>query len=222
MTADSIEKLTPEYGEAAVAARERLDLLLGEIAQSEKALTTNYVQLGLVLEEIRAQKYWIVYGATSFGKWLKSLHEQVQKGRSQLYAVIGVVEKLLPLVGEDKLIQMGISKAQELKALVTAKPDRPIAPEVIEVAINPKATREQLRVAIHEYHDIKPENPGTWRDFGGGYYTAEEWAEVQYTLKLAERTDPPIPVEWPDWARRKEAIARLCMEYRATYEAEAA
>lgn len=198
--------------------------LLTKIDENEQALTTNYVYLGLLLEQVRARKFWILYGAKSFGKWLTGLHGRVAKGRSQLYAVIGVAEKLVPLVGEEKLLQMGISKAQELKALVTAKPDRPIAKEVIDVAIDPEKTREDLRVAISEHHDVKPENAGTWRDLGGCYMTAEEWAELQHAFKVAERTDPPIPIAWPDWARRKEVMTRFAVEYVATYgpEVEAA
>jgi len=166
---------------------------------------------------VRSRKFWIYWGFDTFSKYIESIRDKVDRGRTQVYAIISVAEKLLPSVSEDDLATIGVSKAMELKRIVSQTGKQPSA-QMVALAKDPNVTVDSLRLAIFEAHNVKPEHAGTWRDFGGFYATAEEWKELQRGYDIAAKTDPVISKDLPTWAKFKEVQTRLVREYLATYE----
>lgn len=196
-----------------------LAVLLNDIRRGELALASNFARLGSLLVQIRAKRYWQLWGFHSWSAYIESIRGSVEKGRSQLYQVIGVAEQLLPVVSEQELVEMGISKAIELKRLLKSTGVKP-SPEVVAKAKDPAVTIQELRaeLATSTHSDEFP-RPGTWYDLGGFYATPEERQEIERGFNCAIHTDPVIPLDWPEWARKKEVVTRLAQEYLATYEA---
>ena len=219
MTEGIVQQPEPEYALQASRTREEIENELLAIQTHEHALAHGYVKLGGFLAHARQEKYWIPWGFKSWGAYILSIRDKVEKGRSRIYQIIGVVETLLPEVGEEALNQMGISKALELKRLKTAKPDTVLTPELVAKATDDKTTIEDLRKEIFERHDVAPESCGTYRDLGFFYATAAEWEEFQRGYNLAARVGDPVPAAAPDWLRTKIIQQKLVAEFLATYEA---
>src|SRR5205807_8005498 len=80
------------------------------IEESERGLTRNYAELGANLLQVRSKRFWLLWGFPSFSKYIESIKDQIQKGRTQLYHCIAIAEKLLPAVSQEELRDMGITK----------------------------------------------------------------------------------------------------------------
>jgi hypothetical protein len=206
--------------EEAAAVRAEVDLMLQQIKKHEVDLDTDFAKLGSLLLKIRAKKYWAAWDFTSFSKYIQSLRKQVKKGRTQLYATIGIAEQLLPIVGEAAIEKMGISKAAELKRVVKSTGGRRPSEKLLEAAVNSEVSLEEFRVAVFEETHVKSDHPGTFRHMPGFLATAEEWAWFEAGYDIVAKTDPPISHETPEWARAKEIQFRLLANFRATFEAE--
>lgn len=193
-----------------------IESLLGAIKTGELNLATNYVQLGNQLLKVRSNKYWVPLGFSNFGKYIESVKERIQIGRTQLYLYISTVEKLLPSVNEAQLNQMGISKAVELQRVVSQTGAQPTQ-ELIDFALSPNTTREGLRGEVYKHLNIQmPTETGIYFELGC-YVTQEEREEIQRGLDVATKTDPVIPVDWPENNRKKEILLRLVREFIGTY-----
>jgi hypothetical protein len=193
--------------------------LLAQINSGETLLRTSLAQLGTVLLKVRTKKYWHAWGFPSFGAYIDSIKNQVGKGRTQLYQTIGVADKLLPFVTPDELANIGISKAILLKQSVEKTGKTP-SDEILDQAQDPKVDAAELKALLFKNSNGSPENgQETYFDLGGFYTTKEEKEEILRTFDVATKTDPVISNEIPEWARRKEIIQRLCMNYLAEYEA---
>jgi hypothetical protein len=202
--------------EAKQAAKE-IDELLDEIKSGELCLATNYAKLGNQLLKIRSKKHWIALGFRSFGSYIESIKERIDKGRTQLYMFISVAEKLLPSIAEEDLNRMGISKALELQRIVAQTGMKP-PQDLIERALNPVTTREQLRGEVFKHLHCPEDEQGTYWDLGGFYVTPEERKEINRGFDIAARVDPVVPLDWPEHARKKEIMQRLIREFLSTYE----
>ena len=197
--------------------REEIERLLDSIGTHERSLSSDWVRLGRSLHEVRESKIWILWGYDSFGKYILEVGGKVNKGRSQIYQSVGVVEKL-PGIPDDKLVAMGISKASELCKLTQA--GRAIPRDLVDKAVKQDTTIDQVREQVFNALHAEGEAPGKYWDLGGFYVSPEEREEIQFTFDLARRVDPVIQNNIPDWAQRKEIMMRLIREFRATYEAE--
>ena len=207
---------TAEDEANATKVAEELDRHLATIRHHETELGSSYVEVGALLLEVRSHRYWMLWRHKTFDDFLESIGAKWDKGRTQLYGYIGVVEKLLPAIGKPALVRMGISKAQEIKRMYAATGRLPA--EIVEKAEKPEVNRQELRVAIGEATNFRPENErGTYRDLGGFYATKEEWDEILQGFGLAARTDPVIDEALSAWERLKQIILRLCQEYASTY-----
>jgi hypothetical protein len=218
MTKPSSWDLTPlQEKEAAQKVTEQIDFILNSIKMNEMSLATGYANLGTQLLKIRTEKYWIVLGYKSFGAYIETIKERIDRGRTQIYQFIGVAECLLPSINESQLGQMGISKALELKRIVSEKGCKP--PQVlIDSAINPHTTREELRKQVFGYLHKQEEPQGIYFDLGGIYLSAGEREEIKRAFDVAARVDPVIPIEWQDHQRKKEIMLRLAREFLGTWE----
>ena len=205
----------------AAQLKEQLEEQLSAVRVHEAALETGYVELGRNFLRVRQKRYWCSPSFGSHRTWtdyIESFHERI--GRFQLFRIVGVVETLSDRVSDSDLMKMGITKAAVLRSLVLEKPDSQLPENVVDAALDPKSTVEDLRKVIFEETNVQQEHPGKYRDLGGFYATDEEWEEVKRACDVAERVDPPISKEIPKWAKVKEIVIRLCREFLATYEAE--
>lgn len=199
------------------AVKTEIDVLIEQISDGQWSLGRKFVQLGVALLAVRANKYWEGWGYPSFGAYIDTVTVKLDRGRAQLYGYIGCAEKLLPKLGDDQLIEMGVSRALELAKVVNA--GKVISPALLTKALDEKIPLTEFKAAVAgEIHQEIPEN-GKWRDVGGFYASQEEWEEIQRGFDIAARTDPVIAAATPDWAKRKEIQQRLVREYLATYEA---
>ncbi len=200
----------------AAAVKEKIEALIIQISEGQWSLGKKFVELGQALLEVRAKKYWESWGYTTFGSYIDMVTERMDRGRAQLYGYMGVVEKLLPRIGNDQLVEMGISKASELARVVSA--GKVIPPALFAKAIDGDVKVSELKAAVGaELNLARPEN-GQWHDVGGFYATKEEWEEILRGYDIAARVDPVIAGTTPDWSRRKEVQQRLVREFLATYE----
>lgn len=214
-TADDLD---PFKRTAQIVAR-KVESLLGAIKTGELSLATNYVQLGNQLLTVRSNKYWVPLGFTNFGKYIESVKDRIQIGRTQLYLYISTVEKLLPSVNESQLNQMGISKAVELQRVVSQTGAQPTQ-ELIDFALDPSHTRENVKGEVYKHLNIQtPTATGIYFEIGC-YVTQEEREEIQRGLDVATKIDPVIPTDWPENNRNKEILLRLIREFLGTYESE--
>lgn len=200
--------------------------LLSTIEKQETSLAMNFAKLGNLLLKIRSKKYWLLWEGPqdilgmgtievapfqSFGAYIASLKDRVDKGRTQLYQLISVAEKLLPTVGEQNLIDMGITKALELKRFVTNTGRNPTK-ELVAKAIDPDISVDELRAEIFQKTNPKGVYQGTYYDLGGCYLTSEEKGVVLKAFDLARKVDPIIKQDIPVHIQKKEILLRMCEE----------
>src|SRR6185369_12256789 len=184
---------TKEEKAEAHATHQQILALISEAREQERVLDTNYVKLGVKVNSMQAKKYWIILGYASWTDYFDFLQNKFGAGRTQLYQYLGIAKTLLPAVPEQKLIEMGVSKASELKRAVQTTGQQPSA-EIVDLATNPKVGVHQFRAKLHqEQHIIDTEEPGKWFDFKGCYLTDDERKEIFGAFDYARRVDPPIP-----------------------------
>lgn len=202
---------------AAKEAAKKIDALLTQIASAENSLARNWVRLGTLLRQVRDEQHWMALRFSTFNKYLTSVSDRIGKRRTQLYACIGVAHRLLPVVGEENLIAMGLGKAAEINRMVKATGRSP-SEDLIAVAVDSTKTLHDVREMIFEETHVAPVHEGSYFDLGGFYALPEEKEEIEHAFEIAARTDPVIGNEVPAWARLKDIIQRLSREYLATYE----
>lgn len=215
MTEQELVRFTDEDQQQAQATAEDIEKFLSSIKADEEELAAGYVKLGVLLLAVRSKRYWLLWNFTSFGSYLESIRQRIEKGRTQVYALIGAVEKLLPVVGEERLVQMGVSKAYELKKLLSS--GRPLSEDLIEKAADKSTGVQEIRAAVFEEQHAKADEKGRYFDFGGCFLSEDERAEIVAAIETAKRTDPPIQPDLPAWIQLKEVMLRFAREYQSTY-----
>jgi len=207
--------------------RARADKLLAEInaaidyaTQTHDQLQHSFVRLGLHLSEVKKSQFHLVYGFTSWPRFIADLGERFKKGRTQLYHVVGVAEKLLPSVDADTLEKIGISKALVLKNVVK-RTGLPPGQELVDAAADPGTTEKALRRAVTETLGIPDEQrKGKWFEGVEGFYAEPgEIDEIERAFAVADRIDPPLAKDLPDSVRRKERLLRMARSFLAEFEA---
>lgn len=196
----------------------KIESLISNIHNGELALATGYVVLGAALLAVKENKYWVALGFSNFGEYIASIKDKIQVGRTQLYLYVATVEKLLPSISEKDLYEIGITKALELKRVVSQTGEQP-PQELIDLALDPKTTQLMLKGEVYKHLNLTPEDKGLYFDFGF-YVTEEEKTEIERGLDVAARVDPPVGNDWQENARKKEIMFRLVREFLATWEAE--
>jgi hypothetical protein len=190
------------------------------IRSGHMQFVAGFARLGYLLNEVRNNKTWQEWGWESFGKYIQSIEEQIQKGRSQIYNAISVAERLLPYTDELTIEKIGISKATELAKIIKFTGAAPSA-EILEHASDPAIEVTEFKAELYETYKVqKLDDRGKFYDLKGFYCTDEERAEIDLVFDLACKVDPPIPQETSEWERRKEVVFRLIREFRGTYEPE--
>lgn len=194
---------------------QEIEALIDTIASQAQSLETNYVRLGSLLLTIRNDRLWVEWGHHSFGSYIQSIRGRIGTGRTQIYQTLSVVDRLLPIVGEESLQQIGKSKANELCRMVK-NGNRP-SDDLIAKARDPQVTIETIReLAFAEMHG-EPPPQGTHYYLCGFYVTPDERKEIDQAFEVAKLTDPCIANDVPETIQVKEALLRMCREYYGTW-----
>jgi hypothetical protein len=195
------EILAPLGTAAAKVVEEKIDALLSSINTHELGLASSYARLGALLQEVRTEGYWMAYGFSKFSDYLESIRKKIRRKRSQMYAIIGVAETLLPVMSEEKLEEVGITKAYELRRLVKEgrRPSLQILDpdndtddlsktiSIEDFAARRSTTAARLRVVVNEALHIKEEPHGPWMELGGFYAWSDEKEEIDQFWELGKK-----------------------------------
>ena len=191
----------------------KVDRLLESARSGMDNLSRTYVEIGVALDAVENAKAWLLV-ARSYDSYIKDHCEpKFGKSRTQLYNYRSVAKNLLPHMPADKLLEIGISKAQPLAQYV--KHAGKLSSGLLAAAENPEVGVEEFRASIAESRHDKPEK-GKWYDFGGAFLTADEKIEMDAGLERSE-TIETLPEDCPDWMIRKIVMQRLVAEFLSTY-----
>lgn len=185
---------------------------IDSIRSGELKLATSYAKLGSLLLRVKARQFWLTWGYKSFGQYIDDLRGKIGRQRSQLYNVVSVAERLLPSVSESDLEKIGITRANELSRWAKYSGKR-VSQELLDIALDPTKSVEDLHVAVLEKLNQKGESKGTWWDWGGCYLESDERKEVNQAIELAKNTEPEVDRNLPDHCQRREVILRFAREY---------
>ena len=213
MPTQEIETVSPADRQKQTELLDRVDALLDDSRATQEHLARNFIQIGIALLEVDKSHAWTLR-AKSSDAYVKSCEARFGRSRTVLYGYKSVAENLLPHMPADKLLEIGISKAQPL-AQYSKHHAGKLPESLIEQAIDPGVGVEEFKAAVAETQHEKPEK-GKWYDLGGFYCTADEKIEIDMGLERAE-TIEPLPADIPVWMARKIAIQRLVAEFLATY-----
>lgn len=208
-----IETVSPAAREKQQQLLTRVDLLLDDSRATQEHLARNFIQIGIALLEVDKSRAWTLRSHSSDG-YIKSCEARFGKGRTALYGFKSVAENLLPHLPEQKLLEMGISKAQPLAQYVKRTGKTPSA-ELLADAFNPKVEVEEFRASVAGALHEKPEK-GKWYDLGGFFVSPEEKEEIDRGLEQAANNEP-LPDNCSEWMRKKIIIQRLVAEFLSTY-----
>lgn len=180
---------------------------------AEAELEHNYITLGKHIYRMQVKTLWIPLGYDSWRDYFAFLQDKFGMGRTQLYGYVGCVKTLSPYVDDDTLVDMGVSKAKELKRAVDTTSKAP-SEELLEKARDPKVLVPEFRKMVQdEFHIIDHNEKGIWRDFGGCYLTEDEVKLVDKAFELARGIDPVISNSIAASSQFKEILVRLCEEF---------
>ena len=202
--------LPPLDTEAALAKQSEIDSLLGLISAHETKLSQSYARLGGLLREVKLQQYWMALGYDRFSSYLEFIRNKINRQRSQVYAILSVAEALLPLMSEDQLEKIGITKSHELRRLVLQGGslqaevprmylERAETVQIMDYAADPKVTAAMLRVKVNELLHIHDDRQGNWLDLPGFYATPDErkeistfWETGKLALEITSESDHEV------------------------------
>ncbi len=140
------------------------------------ALDQSFVRVGVLLAEFKAKEFWRAYPDLykTFDDFISELKIKFKRGRTQLYSYLTVAEVLLPTIDAEKLEQMGISKALELKRAMKKLEGKPLPSVLLDAALDSTKTTKELRGTIGQALNLLPDEKGAWFDWGGSFLSKEE------------------------------------------------
>jgi hypothetical protein len=193
---------------------EQVRSLIAANQQHQVGLESNFVEIGIRLAAIKANRYWKMWKFQNFSSFMLSLDS-----RSKNYASMGVALDLLPVVPKENLVAIGIGKAALLRQLM--RHGKRLSEELLAEARS--LTKEQLEGRVAQELGLVKEEKSPWFAFGGANLSPEESAEflrtVNLVVRVAELGGPEI-VNWQDEPpnRKKQIVHLLCAEFLATYQ----
>lgn len=195
-----------------------IEALLASIKNHELRLATSHARLGRQLLRVQHDKLWVPWGFPSFGSYIDSIRQRIDRGRASIYACIGVAERLLPSVCESDLDSMGISRAQELARFVKQS-GRKVTPHLLELALDNSRTIEELHSAVLEELHERCDPKGNWYDFGGFYILPDEKKEIEQAIGLAKNV-LGIANDVPEHQARKLILLAFAQEFLSSNPVE--
>jgi hypothetical protein len=213
-----IESFSSEDKVEAKKVEEQIDSATSTILSATRTLASNYARLGSLLNQVRERKFWLLGNYKSFGEYIKFVEKKYDIGHSQLYLGISIAQNLSPLLSEDTLCEIGITKAGVLSKYAEQSGVSTIPEDLMALATDPKKKVDELRgECALKLHNILPEEKGRWRDVGGFFASDEEWREWTQAIEIAKSVDPAIPHDQPEWLQLKQAALRLAQEFVGTW-----
>ena len=213
-----IESFTQEDKVEAKKVEEQIDTATSTIITATRTLASNYARLGSLLNQVRERKFWLLGSYKSFGEYIKFVEKKYDIGHSQLYLGISIAQNLSPLISEEVLCEIGITKAGVLSKYAEQSGVSTMPEDLMALATDPKKKVEELKgECALKLHNILPEEKGRWRDVGGFFASDEEWREWTQAIEIAKSVDPAIPHDQPEWLQLKQACTRLAQEFSGTY-----
>ena len=231
----SVEILPPLNAEAALAKRGEIDTLLDQISAHQLRLAHSYARLGALLREVKINQYWITFGFQRFSSYLETVCEKIDRRRSQAYAILSVAETLLPLISEEQLEAIGITRAHELRRLVLQggnvhaeilDPDDQTkdncgSVQLMDYAARTGVTAALLRVKVNELLHCHEGPAGNWIDLGGIYATAEDRKAIEQFWELGRKLFAP-PDEQAEHVWKRAVFIAATEECLSSWIPEAA
>lgn len=223
------EILAPAQPEKALSVHDEVERLVAQINAHELRLAGSYARLGSLLQEVKTHGYWMNYGFPKFSAYLDDVRTKIRRKRSQVYAILAVAETLLPYISEQKLEDIGITRAYELRRLVKEgrRPDMEIADpdnpselvRLMDYACRPKVTKERLHVVVSEVLHVKSEPKGAWYELNGFYVLPEEKQEIDQFWETGKRL-LELPTDKPEHEQRKEVFLAAVRESLGQWSTE--
>lgn len=201
--------------------RRRIYNTLENTTQQAFTLEQSWTRLGIMLSMFKAKECWRQYPDLykNFGDFMEELKVRFKRGRTQLWGYLSVAENLLPSVGAEKLEQMGISKALELKRALKKLEGKPLPQALLDSALDPAKTTKELRGDIGKALNLTPEPDGTWFDWGGSFLTKEEKDFMKEAI-LVTIGLLGIKADVPESVQRKAVFKAWAEEFYATHSPE--
>ena len=182
-------------------------------------LEQSWTRLGVLLSEFKQKELWRHYSEyQTYDDFIHELGERFKRGRTILYGYVGAVEALLPIMTAEKIEQMGISKALELKRAMKQLNGKPLPEAVIASALS-GSTAKELRADIGKALNAAPDEKGTWLDLGGMFMTTDERKEFKEAFLMTEGL-LGLSNTVPDHIRRKEVLLTWMREWYGTHATE--
>jgi hypothetical protein len=185
---------------------------------NEFVLEQSWTRLGKLLLRAKVVEAWRP-AFESFDLFMGHLRDRYNRGKTQLWSYLTVAERLLPLMDEATLEEIGISKALEIKRGLKKSGGNIVPQEIIDKAKLRETTIKEVRALLAQAFNLAPDDKGTWFDFDGCFMTPEERKEfvgaVRTTLTFLD-----IKKDIPEHIQRKEVFLSWMREWIGTHAAE--
>ena len=135
---------------------------------SGQALARLALLYGQMLEQFQAKPVGTrICGFLQFDEWALSrmspLEDSMKVGRSNAFYYAKIGRRLLPAIGEEKLVELGIEKAKSLLPYVVAKNE--VTPALMEFADNNSAAKIRSEVSRLLFKGNPDHAPGVGREY---------------------------------------------------------
>lgn len=214
--------------------RQEIDSLLDQINSHELRLSHGYAKLGGLLREAEVSSKWKDWGFDRFTLYLAYVGDKINRQKSQVYAILSAATDLLPYMTEEKLEEIGITKAHELRRFVKQSGKRPDivmndpddsfeigVVQLMEYASRANVTAAQLRVQVNKLLHQEETPKGFWVDLGGCYLTTEEKKLWGRAVELGEQVAEVLPT-MSEHERLKAVVLCMAQEVIGSWEPQLA
>jgi len=209
-----IEKaFTEEEKKEALELEQDIEETVLTINEQKQGIDKNFVRLSQYINKVRQKKYWLLTKHKSFGDYLEAIEQRFNVGKSQLYVYMTTTRNLMPSLGEEELVDIGITKAKVLSKYIEQSGQQVIPDDILTSAKDPSTTAERLDAEVNaKLHNVMPEN-GKWFSISGFFVDESERSEITDAMELAKSIDPIIPNNIPHWQQTKEIVLRWAREF---------
>lgn len=214
--------------------RQEIDTLLDQINSHELRLEGQRMKLGALLRNAEISGKWKDWGFDRFTLYIAYVGDKINRQKSQVYAILSAATDLLPYMSEEKLEEIGITKAHELRRFVKQSgrrpdvfiddPDMPTnesgvqwVKTLLEYATQEGVTAAQLRLQINKLLHQEETPQGYWLDLGGCYLTPEEKRLWVRARELGERVSEVDPLA-SEHEKLKASVLAMAQEAIGSWE----
>lgn len=208
--------------------RQEIDSLLDQINSHELRLEGQRMRLGALLRDAEISGKWKEWGFDRFTLYIAYVGHKINRQKSQVYAILSAATDLLPYMTEEKLEEIGITKAHELRRFVKQSGRRPdvmiedpyyvgCETELSTYASRSEVTAAELRVQINKLLHQEETPQGYWVDLGGCYLTTEEKRLWNQAVEMGERVSEVEPTA-SEHEKLKASVLAMAQEAIGSWE----